>query len=154
MDLASFLQFHEGQWFSPYEIARETKHDIRVIKNNISRLQRTSYWTAYDGFRLDVAERGKRIYAIRMVRDIENSVKQVDAEIEKIKGSDYKSIEEIETDLDYLLDKLPSCLADHDTLLRHFNKGDLKRSCADIVRMKDFRLKDLENKRTNLLSLK
>jgi hypothetical protein len=104
-ELADFLTKHEDEWWTPNEIAKENKVDIRTIKNVIKRLSYSlseTYtgveasndlyrgWiyadslssTAYRGFRIEVVER-RRIYAVRMVKDVPWSTAKVD---EKISG--------------------------------------------------------------------
>ena len=69
MDLENFLKEHEGEWWTPYEIGRELGIDIRTVKNVIRRLDSMTH----KSWRLDIAERGDRLYVVRMVRDIERS---------------------------------------------------------------------------------
>ena len=72
-DLEKFLKEHEGEWWTPYEIKKEMGVDIRTIKNKIRNIGQTSSWTTYTGWRLDIAERGDRLYVVRMVMDREGS---------------------------------------------------------------------------------
>ena len=104
-ELADFLTKHQDEWWTPNEIAKENKVDIRTIKNDIKRLNYSlseTYtgieasndlyrgWiyadslssTAHRGFRIEVVER-RRIYAVKMVKDVPWSTAKVD---EKISG--------------------------------------------------------------------
>jgi hypothetical protein len=104
-ELVDFLIKHQDEWWTPNEIAKENKVDIRTIKNIIKRLNYSLSETytsiealndpyeswiyanslssaAYRGFRIEVVER-RRIYAVRMVKDIPWSTAKVN---EKISG--------------------------------------------------------------------
>jgi hypothetical protein len=108
-ELADFLTKHRDEWWTPNEIAKENKVDIRTIKTMIKRLSYSlgeTYtsvessndyhrrWiyahslssTAYRGFRIETVER-RRIYAVRMVKDIPWSTAKVDEKISGIQKS-------------------------------------------------------------------
>jgi predicted transcriptional regulator len=96
-DLADFLIEHENEWWTPYEVAQESKVDIRTIKNGVKTLSlslsggfedwRYEYSledTAHRGFRIEVVQR-RRIYAARMVKDLKWSIAKLDEEIGEVR---------------------------------------------------------------------
>lgn len=76
-DLEDFLKEHEGEWWSPSEIRKKLGVDLRTVKNVIRRLDGMTHksWV------LDIAERGDRLYVVRMVRDIESSRSLVKSDV-------------------------------------------------------------------------
>jgi len=83
LNLENFLKEHIGEWWTPSEIGKELGVDLRTVKNVIWKLDST----IPKGWRLDMAERGKRLYCVRMVRDIEGSDNVIKAEISDVKDS-------------------------------------------------------------------
>lgn len=77
-DLENFLKEHEGEWWSPSEIGLDRGADLRTVKKVIRRLDNMSH----KGWVLDIAERGDRLYVVRMVRDVEISRKLIKSEVE------------------------------------------------------------------------
>ena len=91
----TFLKEHEGELWSPNEIAKALKSDIRTTKNRINANRLLPYYTSYRGWRLDVAERGKRIYAVRLMRDLEGSRARIKADISEVQGLPEENLEDI-----------------------------------------------------------
>ena len=83
-DLEKFLKEHKGEWWTPHEIKTELGGDIRTVYNVIRSLIRRPWEMTKKGWRLDVAER-RRIYCVRMVRDIGGSDNLMKDEISKKK---------------------------------------------------------------------
>lgn len=96
-DLADFLIKHENEWWTPYEVAHESKVDIRTIKNGVKtlslslsgsfedwRYERSLEDTAHRGLRIEVVQR-RRIYAARMVRDLKWSIAKLGEEIAEVR---------------------------------------------------------------------
>lgn len=81
LDLENFLKEHEVEWWSPSEIRIELGVDLRTVKNVIRKLDSMNH----KGWRLDIAERS-RLYAVRMVRDIEGSENLIKAEISEVES--------------------------------------------------------------------
>jgi len=81
VDLEKFLKEHKGEWWTPHEIKTELGGDIRTVYNVIRNLIRRPWERTKKGWRLDVAERGDRIYCVRMVRDLEGSENLIKDEI-------------------------------------------------------------------------
>lgn len=78
-DLVNFLNEHIEEWWTPYEIGQELEVDTRTVKNVIRRLDRMTH----NGWVLDISER-TRIYAVRMVRDLEGSESLKKTEISEV----------------------------------------------------------------------
>ncbi len=93
--LAQFLKEHEGEWWTPFEIKKEVGGDIRTVKNKIRILNESPWETTYDGWKLEIAERGDRLYVVRMVMDIEGSTNLIMAEISEVAGITFERLEEI-----------------------------------------------------------
>jgi len=81
LDLENFLKEHESEWWTPHEIGKELGIDRRTIKNVIRRLDIMTHGS----WRLDIAERGNRLYVVRMVRDVEISRNIIKTEASKVK---------------------------------------------------------------------
>ncbi len=81
-DLEIFLREHEGEWWSPSEIGTKLGVDLRTVKKVIRKLDNMNH----KGWVLDIAERGDRIYVVRMVRDVESSRNLIKSEVSKVKG--------------------------------------------------------------------
>ena len=94
-DLAKFLKEHESEWWTPYEITKELGVDIRTVKNKIRTLNESPWETTYEGWKLDIAERGDRLYVVRMVMDMEGSRNLIRAEISEVDGIPVERLEEI-----------------------------------------------------------
>ncbi len=80
-DLENFLKEREEEWWSPNEIGKELGVDLRTVKNVIRRLDSMTH----EGWRLDIAERGNRLYVLRMIR-VENSRNLFKAEVSEVEG--------------------------------------------------------------------
>ena len=100
------------------------KSDIRTIKNRINAHRHRPYKTTYEGWRLDVAERGKRIYVVRLVRDVEGSRAKINAEIAEVQGIPEESLEDIISHKDLIL-KHRGILVIRDAFLRYLYKTQL-----------------------------
>jgi hypothetical protein len=98
-----FLRKHDGEWWSPNEIAKAMKSDIRTTKNRINAHRYLPYYTTYEGWRLEVAERGKRIYAVRLMLDLEGSRAKISAEISEVQGLPEENLEDIVSQKDLIL---------------------------------------------------
>ena len=85
--LVKFLKEHEGVWYSPHEIRKELGSHIRTVYKMIRRLSERPLDTTYKSWRLDVAERGDRIFCVRMERDLEHSGNLVKAEVSEVDGN-------------------------------------------------------------------
>jgi len=81
-DLEFFLKEREEEWWSPNEIALRLGVDLRTVKNVIRRFHSMTH----NGWVLELAERGDRLYCLRMVRDIEGSENVIKTEISEVKG--------------------------------------------------------------------
>ena len=130
-DLDKFLKEREGEWWTPYEIKNELGSDIRTVKNVIRRLSRRPWETTYKGWRLDIAERGKRLYVVRMVRDIEGSENLIKAEISEVERIPVDSLENIFKNRDLILRHVET-IASRDAFLsylervRHHEKSKIR----------------------------
>ena len=80
-DLENFLKEHED-WWSPNEIGKALGVDLRTVKNVIRRLDNLTH----EDWVLELAERGKRLYCLRMFRDIEGSENLIKVEIFEVDG--------------------------------------------------------------------
>ena len=141
-DVKDFIRKHEGEWYSPNEIHNETKSDLRTVKNSVSRLTKTSYWTTYEGYRVEIAQREDRIYCVRLVKDIENSVRLIKEEMAEVEGikENIESVRDVDLGL---LEKHSSCYAVRDAIRYHFQHSDLKRLRTDIRDLKESKLEQL-----------
>ena len=83
LDLGNFLKEHGEEWWTPYQIGKELGIDIRTVKNVIRRLDRMTH----KGWKLVIAERGDRLFCVRMERDLENSGNLVKAELSRMEGN-------------------------------------------------------------------
>jgi hypothetical protein len=119
-----FLRKHEGEWWTPNEIAKAMKSDIRTTKNRINANRHRLYYTTYEGWRLDVAERGKRIYAVRLMQDVEGSRAKINAEIAEAQGLPEENLEDIVSHKDLIL-KHARSRATRDAFLRYLDKTQL-----------------------------
>ena len=120
-DLDKFLKEHIGEWYTPHEIAKEWKSDIRTVKNCIRILRNRPYELTCEGYRLEVAER-RRLYALRTVKDAEASIKKVEeeiAEVKRIRGEDLESIVKDQN----LIEKHSGCIAERDTFRRYLDQA-------------------------------
>lgn len=82
MDLENFLKEHEREWWTPHQIGKKLGVDIRTVKKVIRRLDKMTH----NGWKLVIAERGDRLFCVRMKRDIENSGNLVEAEVSELDG--------------------------------------------------------------------
>ena len=98
-----FLRKHEGEWWTPNEVAKALKSDIRTTKSRIHANRLRPYYTSYEGWRLDVAERGKRIYAVRMMRDLEGSRARIKADISEVQGLPEENLDDIVSNQNLIL---------------------------------------------------
>ena len=80
-DLENFLKEHED-WWSPNEIGKALGVDLRTVKNVIRRF----HGMPHDGWVLELAERGARLYCLRMFRDIEGSENLIKVERFEVDG--------------------------------------------------------------------
>ena len=152
-DLDKFLKEREGEWWTPYEIKNELGSDIRTVKNVIRRLSRRPWETTYKGWRLDVAERGKRLYVVRMVRNIEGSENLIKAEISEVERIPVDSLENIFNNQDLILKNI-NTIVSRDAFLsyleraKHHDKSkirlrNLEKLKGVIQDIKEDRLKEL-----------
>ena len=121
-DLANFLKEHEGEWWTPFEIKKELGADLRTVKNNIRDLNETPWETTYEGWKLDIAERGDRLYVVRMVMDMEGSTNLIRAEISEVNGIPVERLEEILNQQNLILKHVYSTRI-RDTFLRYLQKA-------------------------------
>jgi len=121
-DLETFLKEHEGEWWTPYEIGKELKVDIRTVKNTIRMLDRRPSKTTYEGWRLDIAERGDRLYVVRIVRDIEDSKSRIRAEISEVESIPEDGLEKIFNQQSLII-KHSGCIATRDAFLRYLQNA-------------------------------
>ncbi len=84
LDLENFLKEHRGEWWSPNEIGLKLVVDLRTVKNVIRRLHEQG---TLEGWVLELAERGERLYVVRMVRDIKDSENLIKAEIFEVENN-------------------------------------------------------------------
>ena len=154
-DLEKFLKGREGEWWTPHEIGKELGVDIRTVKNVIRRLGWRPWETTYEGWRLDIAERGDRLYVVRMVRDIEGSENQIKAEISEVESIPEEGLEKIFNQQSLIM-KHSGNTATRDAFLRylenaryHHNKKIRIRNLAmlsDTVKMiKVYKLKKIND---------
>ncbi len=68
--LADFLREHQGEWYSPHEIHKMGGGDIRTVKKRIDHLANPPHWAADNGYRIEIARRGGRVYCVRFVRGV------------------------------------------------------------------------------------
>ena len=141
-ELADFLREHEGEWFSPYEIHRKGGGDIRTVKNRIERLANTSYWTVDTGYKIEIAQRKKRIYCIRFVKDIENSIKFITGQMAEVKGINENIKNAQEANFELLM-KHCGRMAERDSIRYHAQRFDVERLRKDIHNLKKFKLEKL-----------
>lgn len=120
----TFLREHGGEWWSPNEIAKATKSDIRTTKNGIRANRIMHYYTTYEGWRLEVAERGKRIYALRMILDLEGSRAEINAEMSEVQDLPEENLEDIVSQRDLIL-KHVGALMYRDKFLIYLGKAQL-----------------------------
>lgn len=158
--ISKFLKEHEGEWYTPHEIAKELKSDIRTVKNDILRLRYRHYETTYKGYRLDVAER-RRIYAIRMIKDVAGSIRIIEeemAEVRSIPEVDISSIYESRS----LIEKHCGCLAIRN-IFRHYlhqsyhsdknvAQRNLEKLRNEVQRIKNDKLERLESIKQDLIA--
>ena len=120
--LVKFLKEHEGEWWTPYEIKKEFGCDIRTVKNNIRYVHATAWNTHHKGWRMDVAERGKRLYVVRMVRDIEGSKKILMQQLKEAKEEAEKilcgSLFEIIDSKEWIIKQFSSTYSERDDFFR------------------------------------
>lgn len=121
-DLEKFLKEHEDEWWTPYEIKKELGVDIRTVKNKIRILDGRSWETTYKGWRMDIAERGDRLYVVRMVRDIEGSRNLINAEISEVEDIPDDRLEEIFSQRILIL-KYIDIIATRDAFLRYLENA-------------------------------
>ena len=158
--LINFLREHEGEWWSPNEIAKEIKSDIRTTKNGITANRLWHYYTFYEGWRLDVAERGKRIYAVRAIRDLEGSRAKIKADISEVQGWPEENLEDIASHTVSILRY--ANLAEHESFQRYLKKAqnpeskirsDNHEKLTKIIQsIKKYRLDNLNKYLSNLVS--
>jgi len=152
-DLEKFLKEHEGEWWTPYEIKKELGGDIRTVKNKIRSLGGRPLWTTYKGWRLDIAERGDRLYVVRMVRDIEGSRNLIRVEISEVKGIRDDRLEEILNQRNLIL-KHVNTIRTRDTFLKCLQKAShhhdskirlnyLEKLKETVKEIKEYKLKQL-----------
>ena len=138
--LETFLKEHEDEWWTPYEIKKELGVDIRTVKNKIRILDGRPWETTYEGWRLDVAERGPRLYVVRMVRDIEGSENLIEAEISEVEGIPDERLEEILSQRSLIL-KHVRVIATRDAFLRYLENArhhqDGKVRLRNLARLKE-----------------
>ncbi len=153
-DMDTFLKEREGEWWTPYEIKKALGSDIRTVKNVIRRLSLRPWETTYKGWRLDVAERGKRLYVVRMVKDVEGSEKLLKAEISEVESIPVDSLENICKNRDLILKHIDT-IATRDAFLsylertRYHDKSKIRlrnlEKLKEIVKgIKEYRLKQLK----------
>ena len=126
-DLVHFLSGHVGEWWTPNETAKAMKSDIRTIKHAIRLCQQYPYQTTYKGWRLDVAERGKRIYAVRLMRDVEGSKAKISALIAEVQGIPEENLEDIISHKNLILEHAGPIVI-RDSFLRYLDKTRLNPS--------------------------
>ena len=159
-DLDKFLKEHGGEWWTPYEIKKELGGDIRTVKNVIRRLSRRLWATTYKGWRLDVAERGDRLYVVCMIRDIEGSRNLIKAEISEVEGIPDDNLEDILNNRDLILKHVGS-IASRDAFLsylerarHHYNNKirfrNLEKLKEDVKGIKEYQLNQLNEYMENL----
>jgi len=78
--------------------------------------------TTYKGWKLDIAERGDRLYVVRMVMDREGSVNLIRAEISEVNGIPVERLEEILNQRNLILKHVYNDWI-RDTFLRHLQKA-------------------------------
>lgn len=156
-DLEKFLKEHKGEWWTPYEIKNELGCDIRTVKNAIRRLSWRPWETTYKGWRLDVAERGARLYVVRMVRDVEGSENLIKAEISEVESIPTDGLKDILNDRDLIL----KYCGDRDDFLEYLEKArhhhndkirlrNLEKLKESVKYSKEYRLKQLNEYLENL----
>jgi len=116
------LKEHEGEWWTPFEIKKELGGDIRTVKNKIRILNETSWETTYKGWKLELAERGDRLYVVRMVMDMEGSTNLIRAEISEVDGIPVERLEEILNQRNLILKHVYNNMI-RDTFLRYLQKA-------------------------------
>ena len=121
-DLEKFLKEHEDEWWTPYEIKKELGVDIRTVKNKIRILDGRPWETTYKGWRLDIAERGNRLYVVRIVRNIEGSENLIKAEIAEVESIPDDRLEGILNSRDLILKHIDT-IAERDAFLRYLEKA-------------------------------
>jgi len=85
MDLQKFLREREGEWWSPHQIHKEQGVDIRTVKKAIRDLDKMTHkgWKLVIAERF-IAERGVRLWCVRLERDMENSGNLVKAKVSNV----------------------------------------------------------------------
>ncbi|MCX6656044.1 MAG: hypothetical protein NTY03_13145 [Candidatus Bathyarchaeota archaeon] len=68
-----------------------------------------------------MAERGKRIYAVRLMRDVEGSRTKINAEIAEVQGLPEENLEDIVSHKDLIL-KHAGSLSTRDAFLNYLDK--------------------------------
>lgn len=140
--LADFLREHQTEWYSPYELHKRGGGDIRSVKNKIARLANTSYWTTKTGYKIEIAQRGERIYCVRFVKDIENAVKFIKGQITEVEGLNENIKDTREADFELLM-KYCDTHAERDAIQYHAQRFDVERLRQDIHNLKESKLEDL-----------
>lgn len=120
--LEMFLKEHEEEWWTPHEIRKELGVDIRTVKNKIRILDGRPWETTYKGWRLDIAERGTRLYVVRMVRDIEGSMNLIRVEASEVEDIPDERLEEIFIQRNLILKHIDT-IATRDAFLRYLEKA-------------------------------
>ena len=152
-DLAKFLKEHEGEWWTPYEIKKELGVDLRTVKNKIRNLNESLLETTYKGWKLDIAERGDRLYVVRMVMDREGSTNLIRAEISEVDGIPDERLEEILNQRNLILKHAKYWI--RDTFLKYLQKAShhhdskmrlnyLEKLKETVTEIKEDKLKELK----------
>ncbi len=153
-DLDKFLKEREGEWWTPYEIKKEMGSDIRTVKNVIRRLSRRPWETTYKGWRLDIAERRKRLYVVRMVKDVEGSEKLLKAEISEVESIPDDRLDDIIINRDLILKNIDTIVT-RDAFLSYLERAkyhykskirlrNLEKLKEIVKGIKEYRLKQLK----------